>query len=369
MVPPVSGPDIEPRDRDRREEAAAAYEVKRRAIRTAIVAAGVQVLAKAAAGWITGSLAVLALALDSFNDFLNVAIARVAISVAGRPPDTEHPFGHGKVEPLGALLQAFVMMPLAGLLVWQGIRRLMDGGRVEAPWLAVGVLLLSVALGLWTARVLDRAAGHTDSLALRGSGLSFRIDAVTHAAVILGLVWVESAGTLVPDALLSIGVALYVLTATVRLAWRAGADLLDLQVGPRYRQRVIMELEEHRHEFLDYHRLRTRRAGPEKHIDLHLTICRYRTLEEAHRLADHLENAIEAIIPQSQVIIHVDPCQEGETCVGEEVCELAQERQGTVPESSWPEHPIGPEARREERRQHPYPRPGRPGSGEQGEGT
>ncbi|MFO7768044.1 MAG: cation diffusion facilitator family transporter [bacterium] len=363
----MRGPDTEPRDRDRRLDAAAASRVKREAIRTALAAAALQAAAKGVVGLLTGSLAVLALALDSFSDFLNVAIARIAVAVAGRPPDREHPFGHGKVEPLGALLQAFVMMPLAALLVWQGVRRMVEGGEVVGTLGAAAVLVLSVLLGLWTARMLDRAAGHTDSLALQGSGLSFRIDAVTHAAVILGLVTVEATGAVAVDALLSIAVALYVSLATLRLAWKAGGDLLDLQVGARYRERVIMELEEHRDEFLGYHRLRTRRAGPEKHIDLHLTICRFRTLEEAHRLADHLENAIEAIIPQSQVIIHVDPCQEGETCVGEAVCELARDREGAIPESDWPEHPTGPEARREERRQHPYPRPGLPGSGEPGE--
>ncbi len=365
----MRGPDTGPRDRERREEAAAAYEVKRRAIRTALAAAAAQATAKAVVGWLTGSLAVLALALDSLNDFLNVAIARIAVAVAGRPPDDEHPFGHGKVEPLGALLQAFVMMPLVALLVWQGVERLVEGGRVGGTWAAAAVLALSVAAGLWTARVLDRAAGRTDSLALQGSGLSFRIDAVTHAAVIVGLAVTELTGTAAVDAVLSIGVAVYVLAATLRLAWKAGADLLDLQVGSRYRQRVIMELEEHRDEFLDYHRLRTRRAGSEKHIDLHLTICRFRSLEEAHRLADHLENAIEAIVPQSHVIIHVDPCQEGETCVGTSDCPLAREREGSIPQSEWPEHPTGPEARRQEREQHPYPRPGRPDPGERSGGA
>jgi len=155
------------------------------------------------------------------------------------------------------------------------------------------------------------------------------------------------------DALASLALAVYVAAQTIALAWRAASDLLDLQIPDVHLRKVIEELEEHADEFLDYHRLRTRRAGPEKHIDLHLTICRYRTLEESHRLVDHIENAIEAIVAQSQVIIHVDPCLEGETCPGETHCELARSRRGLIPSSDWPTHPVGIQAREQERREHP----------------
>jgi ferrous-iron efflux pump FieF len=349
----LTGPDTGPRDRARLRDAEPARQAKRRALRLAVVSAGIQTLAKAGVGFYTGSLALLGTAADSLGDFLNVAIARMAVGLGGRPPDLEHPFGHGKAESLGAFLQALVILPVAGVLLWRGIDRLFHGGAVGHTWAALAVMVGALGMGAWTARRLHRVAGQTESLALTGTGVTFGVDAFTHGGVILALVIVQVTGWTGSDALASLGLAVFVIWQSVRLAWRSAADLLDLQIPEIHRRRVIEELEEHAGEFLDYHRLRTRRAGPEKHIDFHLTICRYRTLEEAHGLVDHLENAIEAIVPQSQVIVHVDPCKDGETCPGEARCELARLRRGLLPPTRWPAHPTGPEAREQERREHP----------------
>lgn len=348
-------PSTYDRDRARRSEADAVHVVKERALRFALYSALIQTVVKGAAGLITGSLALLATAVDSLGDFMNVAIGRAAIGLGRRPPDEDHPFGHGKVEPLGALLQAIVILPIAAILIQQGVQRLSRPVALTLPGVAVAVMLGAILLSWWTARRLRAAAGATDSVALSGTSLTFAVDMVTQGGVIAAVLIMEFTGWAAADALVSFAVAAYVVAATLKLAWSVIHDLLDSQLPDSYRERVIMELEEHRDEFLDYHRLRTRRAGPEKHIDLHMTICRFRTLEESHRLVDHLENAIEAIIPQSHVMIHVDPCHEGRTCPSEATCELAAQRKGVMPESDWPAHPTGPEAREAERIQHQSP--------------
>ena len=349
----MEGPPIEIRDQARRQEAVAAHGPKRGALRLAMISALVQFALKGVTGLATGSLAVLATAMDSLGDFLNVAVGGAAIRLGLRPPDPTHAFGHGKTEALGALLQAVIILPLAALLVLQGIERLRQPAPVQSPALAVGVMLAAAIAGYLTARRLQYVSRQTDSVALKGVGLVFAVDAVTHTGVIVAILLSDFAGLEIADPLASFAVALYVVVQTTGLAAGAIHDLLDRQIPEAWRQRVIMELEEHAAEFIDYHRLRTRMAGPEKHIDLHLTLCRFRTLEESHRLVDHLENAIEAIIPQSQVIIHVDPCVTGETCPGEGLCELAADRGDIMPQTDWPAHPIGPEARETERSQHP----------------
>lgn len=358
MVPIVNQDYTGPRDRARLQDARIAYQMKRRAIRFAAASAGLQAVAKGVTGLLTGSLALLAMAADSLGDFLNLTVARIAVRQGGRPPDPEHPFGHGKIEPLGGLLQVLILLPVIYGLVRLGIGRLSSGGHVEAPGIGIAVIAASALVGMWTARGLERAADRTDSVALRGSGLTFRMDAVTHLGVICSLLVVDFTGWTVVDTLTSFAVALYVVVITLRHAWESAGGLLDPRLADEYRERVIMELEEHADEFLNYHRLRTRQAGPEKHVDLHLTICRYRTLEEAHRLADHLENAIEALVPQSHVIIHVDPCKSEQSCVGEDRCSLAAERRDLFPATDWPAHPTGPEARRMEREQHRLDAPG-----------
>jgi cation diffusion facilitator family transporter len=210
----------------------------------------------------------------------------------------------------------------------------------------------AIGAGIWTARRIEQAARETGSAVLRCTELHFSVDAVTHAGVILAILVTALTGWTAADAVAAIGVVVYVAVEAGKAAGSAVSDLLDAQLAGSDRRRVIEELDEHRHEFINYHRLRTRRAGSEKHVDLHITICRYRTIEESHRLADHLENAIEALLPQSVAIIHVDPCREGVDCPGAEACELARARRGVIPESDWPPHPTGADARESERREH-----------------
>ncbi len=352
------------RDQARQQDAVKYLEVKIRALRIAFFSAAAQALIKGVAGVLTGSIGLLSMAVDSLGDLLNVSVARIAVELGGRPPDSRRTFGYGKVEPLGALLQAVLVLPVAGGVIRQAIRRFTVGGEVDRPLVAILVVAVMLAVGIWTARILRREAARTDSFSLQGSALTFSVDAVTHLGVLVALVIVQLTGWMIADAIMGIVVAAYVLVCTADLVWKSCRDLLDTQVPEEYRRRIIEEMSEHEGEYLDYHRLRTRSAGSEKHIDFHLTVCRYRTLEETHRLVDHLENALEAIIPQSQVIIHVDPCIPGETCPSEEECELAEDRRHHMPESNWPDHPTGAEARVLEHVQHSKDHPEGTDSGE-----
>jgi len=353
----VTGNPSSERDMARQKDAERLRDVKIRALRIAFLSASVQAVIKGVAGLLTGSLALLATALDSFGDLLNVSVARVAVAIGARPPDRQYAFGHGKVESLGALFQAALVLPVAGVLVFRGVRRLTVGGEVQNPLSAFIVASLMLVIGILTARILRREAEQTDSPSLHGSALTFAVDAATHLGVLVALGVVEVTGWMPADAIASLFVAVYVVWCTAKLAMRSGRDLLDERLPEDYVRKIDEELAEHEGEYLDYHRLRTRRAGPEKHIDFHLTICRYRTMDEAHRLVDHIENALEAIIPQSQVIIHVDPCSPGTTCPGEGVCPLARDRRHLLPESDWPSHPVGAQARELEKQQHAIEHP------------
>jgi len=340
------------RDKARIDDAESMRKIKVRALRIALLSASAQVILKGLFGFWTGSLALLATALDSLGDLLNVGLALIAVALGARPPDRVHQFGHGKIESMGAIFQAALVLPIAGGLVWQSVRRLTVGGAVSEPLPAMIVAALMIGVGAVTARFLQREAESTDSPSLRGSALTFKVDTAIHLGVLVALGVVEFIGWMPADAIASILVAVYIVVSSLGLTLKVGRDLLDTRIPAEYLNRIEEELDEHRSEFLDYHRLRTRQAGPEKHIDFHLTICRYRTLEETHRLVDHIENALEAIIPQSQVIIHVDPCVPGTTCRGEDVCMLAHDRRHMMPDSEWPSHPVGSRARKLEREQH-----------------
>ncbi len=176
----MSDDHLQERDQARQQDAEQFLEVKIRALRIAFASATAQALIKGSAGLLTGSIGLLSTAVDSLGDLLNVTIARVAVAL--------------KVEPLGALLQAVLVLPIAGGVIRQAIRRFTIGGEVEKPLIAVLVMAVMLVVGVWTARILRREAERTDSLSLQGSALTFGVDAVTHLGVLVALGVVELTG-------------------------------------------------------------------------------------------------------------------------------------------------------------------------------
>jgi cation diffusion facilitator family transporter len=172
----------------------------------------------------------------------------------------------------------------------------------------MSVLLLSAAVSWVLTRYLQRVARETDSSALQADSLHFAMDVYTNLALVVGLGAVALFDLPWLDPVLSLLVALYIIYKAIRLVRNSLRDVLDEQLPETIRAEVEALIRAHHDHLLDFHNLRTRRAGSQKIMDFHLTVCKHLTVEEAHSIADHLEKRIQQEIPGADVTIHIEPC-------------------------------------------------------------
>ncbi len=297
------------------------------AARLSIATATGLALLKLLTGLATGSLAVLSSAVDSLLDILMSGINFLAIRQAEQPADSSHPFGHGKYETLATLLQSLVIAASGSWIIFESIRRLLRGAEVQRLGEGIGVLTVSAAVSWWIGRYLRRTAERTESSALRADSLHFSMDVYSNLALVAGLIAMTLTGATWLDPVLSLLVASYIIFEALRLVRHGLRDALDEQLPESVRQEISRLIEAHKGDLLGYHNLRTRRAGSQKIMDFHLTVCKHLSVEEAHAIADHLEKRIEEDIRGADVTIHVEPCRRPD-CPGREHCSADRARLG-----------------------------------------
>ncbi len=284
-------------------------------------------LVKLVIGLATGSMAVLASAIDSLLDILMSGVNYLAIRQAEQPADPGHPFGHGKFETIAALVQALIIA-LSGLwILYEAIRRLLVGVELTRLGGGIVVLLAAAAVSWVLSRYLRRVARETDSSALHADSLHFAMDVYTNLALMAGLGAVALFNTPWLDPVLSILVALYILYEALQLIRYGLRDVLDAELPGPLRAEISRVIEAHRGDLVGYHNLRTRRAGSQKIMDFHLTVCKDLSVEEAHRITEELEDGIRRKIPGADVIIHVEPCHRAD-CPGRERCPEVSKDEG-----------------------------------------
>jgi len=300
---------------------------KIRAARASIATASGLALLKLLTGLMTGSMAVLASAVDSLLDILMSGVNYLAIRQADQPADQSHPFGHGKYETVATLIQAMVITLSGSWIIFESVRRLLDGIELSRLGDGMVVLLFSTAASWGIARHLRKVGKETDSSALQADSLHFAMDVYTNLALLVGLILISLLNLPWLDPGLSILVGLYIIFEAVKLLRHGLRDVLDEELPESIQREITGLIDTHGGDLIGYHNLRTRRAGSQKIMDFHLTVCKHMTVEEAHDIADELEKKIEREILGSDVTIHIEPCQRPE-CPGRQACHLEDTERG-----------------------------------------
>lgn len=272
-------------------------------------------MAKLAAGFATGAMSVIAEGIHSANDLVAALIAYFSVRKANQPADVRHAYGHGKFESLSGTIEALLIVAVALTVAYAAVRALVLGtheGIDHGP--ALLVMGVSMLVNIFISGHLYRVAHRHESLALEADAAHLRTDVWTSAAVLLGLgviYLVELLGreALWIDPALALLVAALIMTQGTRIARDGLNQLLDRALPEEEVARIASKIQEHAGDFVEFHRLRSRRAGHERHLDLHLVVCDGLTVARAHELTDHLETEIAALYPHTQVIIHVEPCR------------------------------------------------------------
>jgi cation diffusion facilitator family transporter len=301
------------------------FPAKIRAARLSIATATALAVLKMATGLVTGSMAVLSSAVDSLLDILMSTVNYLAIRQAEQPADESHPFGHGKFETVATFVQALFIALSGSWIIYESARRLAGGVHLNRLGGGVTVLLFSTAVSWVLGRYLRRVARQTDSTALQADSLHFSMDVYTNLALVAGLAVISFFDLPWLDPVLSILVAVYILLEALRLVRQSLRDVLDEKLPEQISTEITRLIEAHKEDLLDFHNLRTRRAGSQKIMDFHLTVCKHLSVEEAHTIADHLEQRIQEEIRGSDVTIHIEPCRRAD-CPGRESCPVEKTR-------------------------------------------
>ena len=282
--------------------------VKTRAAALSIASNSLLIVLKLAAGAITGSVAIITEAMHSSIDLIASIVAFVSVRQADKPADADHPYGHDKIENLAAAIEAMLILIGAGVIVFESVRRLSSGAEVHSLGIGIGVIAFSVLANVVVSTVLARRARETDSPALEGDAAHLRTDAATSAAVLVGLVVVQLTGATWLDPVIALAVAAAIVYAGIKLLMRASRVLVDEALPPAELDAVRAAIEDFGPRGVcGYHKLRARRAGSRRYVDLHVQFVAGTTLENAHETAHQLQDAIRGRLRGADVLIHLEP--------------------------------------------------------------
>jgi ferrous-iron efflux pump FieF len=276
--------------------------------RTTVKVASGLCLVKLAAFAASGSSGVLGSAADSALDLVASLVVLWAVSAAARPADADHPFGHGKAESLASLLQSILILFSGIGLVYHAIHRATTGEHeLSGSTIGIVVMIGSSAVTLWLVHQLRKVARETGSPALDADSAHYASDLATNLAAALGLGLFAITGWTWPDLVVGLGIALVILNTAREVFTGATHGLMDKGMEPEEELAVVRTILGFAPQVAGFHDLRTRRAGAELFIEMHLDIPRDASFVEAHDLAEHVGIAIEKAVPRSQVTVHADP--------------------------------------------------------------
>lgn len=283
---------------------------RRRAARLSLIGAFAVLALKLAAWLATGSVSLLSDAAESTVNVVAALTLVLALRLSRTPPDYEHPYGHEKVEDLSSAFEAGLIMVAAVFIGVTATMRLVEPEPIDRVGLGLAVAgasaLLNGALSWW----LGREGRRLESAALTANARHLGTDVLTSVGVILGVVLVAWTGILRLDPLVALVVAGHIGLQGTRVFARSVSQLLDERL-PEDEERIVLAAMDDHPDVLGYHRLRSRRSGRARFVEVDVFVPGELSVRKAHDLVVALENDIHASLPNLVTTIHVEPYEEG----------------------------------------------------------
>lgn len=282
---------------------------KLRVARLSILAGAVLTTGKLIVGLAMNSISVLSEAIHSGLDLLAAVIAYGAVWISGRPADEKHHYGHGKFENVAAILEALLIIGAGIFIIIQAIPKLKGEAGIHSLGLGALVMGISAAVNFVVSTLLMRTAKKTGSPALAADAWHLRTDVYTSLGVFAGILAIHLTGLTIIDPLIALVVTLLIFKAAVDLLRESLESILDVRL-PEMEEKIIRDvLADYAGEFIEFHNLRTRKAGAERHVDLHLVVPREHPIGLVHDLCERIEASLEKSLIGVQVLIHPEPCR------------------------------------------------------------
>jgi len=291
------------------------FSTKSGTAKLAIISVSLLILLKVVASILTGSISIRADAIHSVIDLSGVIIGYIGIRISSKPPDEQHTFGHGKAENIVSAIIAGLIFIAAGTIFYEAVKRLIAGGTVELVSIGIYVTATAIVINGAVSWHALRVARSTDSVALEATARDMLADTLSSIAVLVGLILVRLTGLNIFDPIVALLVAILIARTAYRTLKRSLGDLIDVKLPAIEENAIKSCIIEHGCQLVSFHDLRTRKAGSQRYIDLHLIMPKNASVEEAHQVCDRLEQNIKARLPNASITIHVEPCStECEQC-------------------------------------------------------
>ena len=276
-------------------------------LQLSIATAVVTIVMKTAAWWLTDSVGLLSDAMESFVNLASALFALAMVTIAQRPADEDHPFGHSKAEYFSSGFEGLLIAGAAAAIIWAAVHRFAHPQPLESLGWGLALAVASSALNGMLAQRMMTASREHRSIALEADARHLYTDVWTSAGVVAGLVLVHFTGWLWLDPVLAIGVALNILREGAHLVWRSVEGLMDSAVEPEVRAQIDRTLARFDDPAIRFDHLVTRRAAQRRFVDLHLHLPASWSLGRAAALRGAVEQALMREVPGLRASIQLLP--------------------------------------------------------------
>jgi cation diffusion facilitator family transporter len=275
-----------------------------------IAAAVATIALKAFAYLLTGSVGLLSDALESFVNLAGALMALAMLSLAARPPDANHAYGHGKAEYFSSGVEGGLILIAAVSIAVAAVDRLLHPRPLEQLGLGLTISVVASLVNLGVSVVLMRAAKQYDSITLRANAHHLMTDVWTSAGVLVGVGAVAVTGWLWLDPLVALAVAANIVWTGVRIVHASILGLMDTALPAAELAAITAVLDRYASDEVRYHALRTRQAGPRRFVSVHVLVPGAWSVMRGHDLLERIEADIREALPLVSVLTHLEPLED-----------------------------------------------------------
>lgn len=276
-----------------------------------VATAIVTIALKVAAWWVTGSVGLLSDAAESVVNLVAAVIALIAVTVAERPADDDHQYGHSKAEYFSAGAEGAMIFVAAAFIVYTAVERLLNPRPLEALGVGLLISIVAAALNGVVGTMLVRAGTAHRSHTLKADGKHLLTDVITSVGVVVGVALVWLTGWEVLDPIVAIAVGLNILYIGYKLVHESGMGLMDGTLPEEDNTAIEEVLARHRVDGeVDFHELRTRESGKWRFVEFHALVPGAWSVDRGHDLVEQVEQEIHSVLPHCHITSHMEPIED-----------------------------------------------------------
>ncbi len=283
----------------------------RRYVYLSIGAAITTIGLKGLAYLLTGSVGLLSDAMESLVNLVAALLALFLLTIAERPPDDEHAYGHTKAEYFSSAAEGALILLAAYSIASAALQRIANPQPLENVGIGLIVSVVASAINFGVARVLLQAGKRYNSITLEADAHHLMTDVWTSAGVIAGIIAVSLSGWLILDPLIALAVAANIIWSGIQLMRRSALGLLDSAIPQAERDKIVAVLERFAPQGVAYHSLRTRQAGQRRFISTHILVPGKWTVQRGHNMLEQIEHDIRSVLPgPTTILTHLEPLED-----------------------------------------------------------